>query len=436
LTALQLFNLGLQAEMHDMSSQQPPALRARSTTDAAAKTLNPPGSKAGLAVQRSVSVSPDARLNLQSDARLNPIHPMLGAWKTAKDIALLTARLQWWLGFPRKWLVQVFRLLLFVLLMLPGFIPPFFTYIFSSKVKKNIVYGPSWRHQLDIYLPAVTGAKRPPVVIFVSGGAWVIGYKAWGFIMGQIFQQSGVLFIAVDYRNFPEVTVGSMVDDVCRAVNWVFEHVDELGGDPASITLMGQSAGAHLSAMAVLEQARREASRSAAAKQDAAHVGSWCIGIARWVGISGPYDIVDVVPTMKNRGLPMRVIQALMESDLSRFSVTRRIRDLAISDPQGVMQRLPPAFLFHGKADETCHWTQSEGLAEALKLARLEAKTKFYEGKSHTDPILEDPCEGPGDELMSDLLNLVAPDATRSEGGFWRLQPKLLLRWAKLCNPF
>ena len=31
-----------------------------------------------------------------------------------------------------------------------------------------------------------------PVVLFVSGGAWIIGYKLWGFIMGIVFQLADV----------------------------------------------------------------------------------------------------------------------------------------------------------------------------------------------------------------------------------------------------
>mmetsp|Transcript_11037 Transcript_11037/g.37510 ORF Transcript_11037/g.37510 Transcript_11037/m.37510 type:complete len:95 (+) Transcript_11037:1491-1775(+) len=39
---------------------------------------------------------------------------------------------------------------------------------------------------------------------------------------------------------------------------------------------------------------------------------------------------------------------------------------------------------------------------------------KLYEGKSHTDPILEDPCKG-SDPLMLDLLNLItAKDSSTS----------------------
>lgn len=391
-------------------------------------------------VRRTATVRPNMRLNLESDGRLNPFHPSFGAWGTTRRLAALAAQLQWWLGFPKKWLIQAVRLLIFVILMLPGFVPPFLCYLFSSKIKKNIVYGPSFRHQLDVYLPTTpANGKRYPVVIFISGGAWIIGYKAWGFIMGQIFQQCGVLFIAPDYRNFPEVTVSQMVADVIRAVGWVQGNLESLGGDLANITLMGQSAGAHLSALAMLEKAKSEADDTTGQWTMAGEFDDWSVtDLKRWVGISGPYDTVEIVQTMKNRGLPKSVIDALMEKDLLRFSVTRRVRDLAIKDPCEILPRLPPAHLYHGKADETCHWQHAQNLAEEFGKGKVSATTTYYEGKSHTDPILEDPCEGPGDALMSDLLKLVlgVEDVPQGEGGFWRLQPKLLLKWAKICNPF
>ncbi|ETO03955.1 hypothetical protein RFI_33447, partial [Reticulomyxa filosa] len=49
------------------------------------------------------------------------------------------------------------------------------------------------------------GKNKYPVVIFVTGGAWMIGYKAWGAFMGMLLAQLGILFVTPDYRNFPQV---------------------------------------------------------------------------------------------------------------------------------------------------------------------------------------------------------------------------------------
>lgn len=330
--------------------------------------------------------------------------------------------------------------MLFAILMLPGFLPPFFRYLCTRQIRKNVLYGRSWRHQLDIYMPFTAAGesdtperKKAPVVIFFSGGAWMIGYKAWAWLMGQMFQQQGVLFIAPDYRNFPEANVDSMVEDVIQAVGWIFQNVEALGGDPLDVTLMGQSAGAHLSALAILEQAARECLD----EKSPPRIGlTWSVrSLRRWVGVSGPYDIVRLVPAMRNRGIPGRVIRRLMNNDLHLNSPVCRVRDLILSRQDDVLHSLPAVHLFHGLADETCPWQQSDCFAQCLRTAGASVQTKFYPNKSHTDPILEDPVSGAEDELMSDLLQLIHPGDCKTEGAR-SLQPIFLLRCARMINPF
>lgn len=38
-----------------------------------------------------------------------------------------------------------------------------------------------------------------------AGGAWTIGYKAWGSLLGRRLSKHGVLVYCLDYRNFPQV---------------------------------------------------------------------------------------------------------------------------------------------------------------------------------------------------------------------------------------
>lgn len=47
--------------------------------------------------------------------------------------------------------------------------------------------------------------QNKPVIVFLSGGAWIIGYKCWGALMGKMFAEHGVIFVTPDYRNFPQV---------------------------------------------------------------------------------------------------------------------------------------------------------------------------------------------------------------------------------------
>jgi hypothetical protein len=77
-------------------------------------------------------------------------------------------------------------------------------------------------------------------------------------------QERGILFISPDYRNFPQGQVPDMVRDVAEAVKWTKSHAHLLGGDSDNVTLIGQSAGAHLVMMCVIEAAEADADAAVA----------------------------------------------------------------------------------------------------------------------------------------------------------------------------
>lgn len=408
--------------------------------------------------------------------RLNPVHPRYGFTRTYRRLWRLTKVLMWWLGLPGKWVWQLGRLVVFTMLLLPGLLPSFFIYVRSTTILKNVVYGKSMRHQLDIYLPldsqgAPIASETVPVVIFISGGAWLIGYKAWGWIMGMIMQRQGVLFISADHRNFPQAAVGNMVQDVTRAVGWVLSNLEPFGGDPQNVILMGHSAGAHLSCLALLQQARLEAAgqlqqtptpgmvyeamsfneraspsgpcglTSDDELSDTSVFKNWRAGSLRaWCGVSGPWDIEKIMPYMQQRGLPATVIRALMSQDVQSHSPVHCVTALAGGGEQGTvaLAALPEMHLFHGTDDLTSPVQQAKDFAESLQRAgKPAASTRLYAGKRHTDFILEDLCVGEQSDLILDLLEILKPGQDHSGvSGIPTLQPKPLVRLAKVINPF
>ncbi|KAG0503372.1 hypothetical protein HPP92_003444 [Vanilla planifolia] len=86
--------------------------------------------------------------------------------------------------------------------------------------------------RLDLYLPTDSSGLKP-VVAFVTGGAWIIG-------------------------NFPQGTISDMVKDASAGISFVCNNIIGHGGDPNQIYLMGQSAGAHIAACALVHQAIKE----------------------------------------------------------------------------------------------------------------------------------------------------------------------------------
>lgn len=102
---------------------------------------------------------------------------------------------------------------------------------------------------LDIY--PVKNAKKLPVVVFVHGGAWILGDKATKIEdKVRLFNANNYVFVSVNYRlsSFfnTKVQYPSHPNDVADAVKWIYEHIASYGGDPENIVLMGHSAGAHI----------------------------------------------------------------------------------------------------------------------------------------------------------------------------------------------
>ena len=109
------------------------------------------------------------------------------------------------------------------------------------------------RHRLDIYRPRQAHPAGAPVMVYIHGGAWVMGDKReQGKPMLFELVTRGWVCVAINYRLSPRATWPAHIVDAKRAVAWVKEHIAEYGGDPAFVAVSGGSAGGHLSALLAL----------------------------------------------------------------------------------------------------------------------------------------------------------------------------------------
>lgn len=156
----------------------------------------------------------------------------------------------------QTWIVMASRLLLFTVCLAPGWYNLLKYWIFDPFILRNVEYGQGakLRNLMDIYLPLIPKGSKPsmsskkgvPVVIFVSGGAWIIGYKLWSALVARGLAALGMLVVVPDYRNFPQGDICDMMTDIQAATEWTVENAHRFGGDADKIVLAGQSAGAHI----------------------------------------------------------------------------------------------------------------------------------------------------------------------------------------------
>jgi acetyl esterase/lipase len=121
---------------------------------------------------------------------------------------------------------------------------------------------------LDIYFPAVENpCQGVPVVIWIHGGAWMLGDKANvdSKAKAEHFNLLGYGFVSVNYRLSPDLRIDSRLNpnrikfpdhpnDVGAAVAWIHKNIKKFGGDNQKLALLGHSAGAHLAALVSQDQ--------------------------------------------------------------------------------------------------------------------------------------------------------------------------------------
>lgn len=345
----------------------------------------------------------------------------------------LTFTLLRYLGVGYRWISKFLALAFYAMLLMPGFLQVGYYYFFSKQVRRSVVYGDQPRNRLDLYLP-VNCDGRNPVVAFVTGGAWIIGYKAWGALLGRRLAERDVIVACIDYRNFPQGTISDMVNDVSQGISYVCNNIAEYGGDPNRIYLVGQSAGAHISACALLRQAVKQSS-------DGENI-SWSVSqIKAYFGISGGYNMFNLVDHFHGRGLYRSIFLSIMEGmeSLKQFSPEVMVQDPSI---RNAVSLLPRIFLFHGSDDYSIPSESSETFANTLQRAGSQVKLILYKGKTHTDLFLQDPLRGGKDRVLEDMLSIIQPSDVEHHAKdilappIKRLVPEIMLQAARKVSPF
>jgi len=104
---------------------------------------------------------------------------------------------------------------------------------------------------LDLYVP--NDVKNFPTIVWFHGGGLTSGDKGTKTFPLE-FAQRGICVVTVNYRLYPKVKCPEYLEDAASAVAWVFNNIENYGGDPKLIFVSGHSAGAYLTSMLGLDK--------------------------------------------------------------------------------------------------------------------------------------------------------------------------------------
>jgi acetyl esterase/lipase len=217
------------------------------------------------------------------------------------------------------------------------------------------------RQLLDIYAPA--GGKNQPVVIWIHGGGWRAGDKKEVHNKPRAFADKGFVFVSINYRLLPAVTITQMARDVAKAIRWVHDHATAYGGDPGTMIVMGHSAGAQLAALVCTDNRYLKAEGLSFAM------------IKGCVPVDGDtYDVPMQIKMVEEKRASIYRIKfgdEKMQKELSPVTHVTRGKNI------------PPFLILH-VAEHPETKAQSQRLVKALTAAGVSAKAYPAAGKNHT----------------------------------------------------
>lgn len=238
--------------------------------------------------------------------------------------------------------------------------------------------------RLDILAPA-PGDRPRPLVLYISGGGFMISIKDAARDHRAYVAQSGFVVASLEYSvlsSGPGVTFTDSIQDIKAAIRFLRANAAEYGIDPAAVAVWGESAGGYLAAMTGVTAGvtEFEAGGNLDQRSDVQAVidkfgGSELALLAedfdeamkvQWTVPDGPIGLYVHGPG----GGPVEPGNAAIEKANPVSYITAEA---------------PPFLLYHGSADNLISPSQTLRLHNALLAKGVESERYVLDGANHGD---------------------------------------------------
>lgn len=110
----------------------------------------------------------------------------------------------------------------------------------------DVQYGEGDKQRLDVFSAATVNS---PTLVYFHGGYWQRGDKSIYSFLAEPFVAAGINVIVVGYDLCPAVTITRISEEAREAMAYIYRNAQLLNINAEKITVMGHSAGGHITEM-------------------------------------------------------------------------------------------------------------------------------------------------------------------------------------------
>lgn len=224
----------------------------------------------------------------------------------------------------------------------------------GEHIRGNIIYAarPTGDLHLDLYLPATPAPH--PLVLWIHGGGWKFGDKAWMLYVRNLTRQ-GFAIASIQYRLSGTAKYPAAIDDCRDALHWLETNGAAYGLDSHHIFVSGASAGGQLAAYIALE---------------AGHPAVKAVCLL--------YPATDLTG-FENQNAKHGYLPDFLGGSVNE----KRAEAIRGSPIRIVNANAPPFLIFHGDKDTLVPIAQSQKLNAKLHAVGVESDLIVVPGKGH-----------------------------------------------------
>lgn len=207
--------------------------------------------------------------------------------------------------------------------------------------------------------------KAPEVILYLHGGGFVFGSRrTHKHLVAALSAATGRPAFLVDYRRAPEHPFPAAADDAIAGYRWLLAQ----GYPPSAITVMGDSAGGHLTAGLLADLSRRRIPMPAAA-----------VLFSPFLDLTGD-ELADRDKARRDPFVPPERAKECGLSYAGSYALTHRRLNVMNANKR----RWPPVLIQVG--DTECLLGDSERLAESIRAVGGHCELQVWPGQVHVFP--------------------------------------------------